>query len=88
MDFVGTRPVVCELGLEELDVCVRLRALADGGIRMVHPRPAANGEFGDRTYCVGESGEFSVPREKRWEYGVRGRYRMCAAAGRSPNRSK
>ena len=47
-DLVGARPVERELGLEDLDVRVRLRALANGGSRMVHPRPAAKGEFRHR----------------------------------------
>ena len=53
-DLVGTRPVERELGLENLGVRVRLRALADGGSRIVHPQPDANGEFWNRAQCVGE----------------------------------
>ena len=54
-DFVGARPVERELGLETLGVRVRLHNLADGGSRIVHPRPDAKGEFGNRAQCVGES---------------------------------
>ena len=53
-DFVGNRPVKRELGLEDLGVRVRLRALTNGGSRVVHPNPATNSEFGDRMQCVGE----------------------------------
>ena len=53
-DLVGARPVERELGLEDLGIRVRLRALADGGNRVVHPHRAANGEFGNRVQCVGE----------------------------------
>ena len=45
-DFGRACPVVRELGLEGLGVRVRLRALADSGSHIVHPHPAANGEFG------------------------------------------
>ena len=53
-DFVRARPVKRELGLEDLGFRVRLRALADGGRRVVHPYLATNGEFGDRAQRVGE----------------------------------
>ena len=53
-DLVGARPVNRELGLEDLGVRIRLRALANGGSRVVHPNPAINNEFGDRAQRVGE----------------------------------
>ena len=46
--------------LEGLGIRVRLRALADGGRRLVHPHPAANAKFGDWTQCVGEGGVAAV----------------------------
>ena len=55
-DFVGARPVEQELSLENFGVRISLGALADGGSRMVHPYPAANDEFRNRTQCVGEGG--------------------------------
>ena len=54
--FVGARPVERALGLEDLGVRVRLRALAGGGSRIVHSRPAADDQFGNRMQCVGEGG--------------------------------
>ena len=53
-DFVGARPVEQELGLEDLTVRVRLRALADGDGRIEHPHSATNGEFWNRAQCVRE----------------------------------
>ena len=53
-DLVGARPVERELGLEDLGVRARLRALADGGSRVVNPHPAANDGFENRAQCVGE----------------------------------
>ena len=53
-DLVGARPVKRELGLEDLGIRVRLRALANGGSRVVHSNPATNSEFGDRAQCVRE----------------------------------
>ena len=53
-DFVAARPFGRELGLENLGVRGRLRALADGGHRIVHQHPDANDEFGNRAQCVGE----------------------------------
>ena len=53
-DLVGARSVKRELGLEDLGVRVRLRALVNGGNRVVHPNPATNNEFGDRAQCVRE----------------------------------
>ena len=52
--FVGARPIEPELGLEDRGIRVRLRASADGDSRVVHPHPAANGEFGNHAQCVGE----------------------------------
>ena len=52
--LVGVRPVERELGLEDLCVRVCLRALADGGSRIVYPHPAANNDFGNRVQCVRE----------------------------------
>ena len=40
----------------DFDVRVSLGALANGGSRIVHPRPDANGEVGNRMQCVGEGG--------------------------------
>ena len=48
------RQVERELGLEDLGVRVRLRALVDDGSRMVDRYPAADGEFGNRAQRVGE----------------------------------
>ena len=53
-DIVGARPARRELGLEDLGVCVRLRALSNGGSRVVYPYPSANGEFGNRAQYVGD----------------------------------
>ena len=53
---MGGYTVERELGLEDVGVRISLRALADGGSRLVHPRTAANGEFGNRTQCVGDGG--------------------------------
>lgn len=39
--------------------------MVDGGSRILHPRPAANGEFGNRAQCVGEGS--SVPHERKCE---------------------
>ena len=47
-------------GHKDLDVRDRLRALADGGRRIVHPHPAGNGEFGDCTQCIGKGGVAAV----------------------------
>ena len=55
-DFAGARSVEREFGLKDLHVRVRFCTLADGGHRIVHPRPAADGETGDWTQCVGEGG--------------------------------
>ena len=44
-DFVGARSVERELGFDDVGVRVRLRALAEGGSRVVHPHPAPNGEI-------------------------------------------
>ena len=52
-NFVEAHPIERELGRENLGVRVRLRALADGGNRIVHRHAAANSEFGNRTQCVG-----------------------------------
>ena len=48
------RPVEGEDGLEDLGVRVGLRALADGGHRIVHPRLVADVKFGDWMQSVGE----------------------------------
>ena len=53
-DLVGARSVKRELGLEDLGVRVRLRALTNGGSRIVRPHPAANGEFGSLAQGVRE----------------------------------
>ena len=53
-EFLVSRLVERELSLEVLGVRVCLRALAAMGSRIVHPHPAANGDFGNRTQCVGE----------------------------------
>ena len=52
-EFVGTRPVEREFGLEDRGVRVSLRALADGGRPIAHPRSADNGGFEERTQCAG-----------------------------------
>lgn len=49
MTFVEARPVGRELGRENLGIRISLRALVDAGSRIVHPRPAANDQFGYRT---------------------------------------
>ena len=51
---MGARPVERQLGLEDLGVRIRLRALADGGSRIVYSRQPANSEFANRAQRVGE----------------------------------
>ena len=46
VNVVGACSIEGEYGLEDLGVRVGLRALADGGHRIVHLRPAANVKFG------------------------------------------
>ena len=58
--FIGGRPVERKLDLEDLGVRARLHALADGGSRIAHPRPAINEKFGNRTQCIGEGGVWST----------------------------
>ena len=53
-DFVGTCRAKRDLGFDDLGVRVRLRALADGGSRVVHPYTVTKSEFGDRAKCIGE----------------------------------
>ena len=86
--FVGARPVEGELSLEDLGVRVRLRAVSEGGHRIVHPRPAANGEFEDWTQCVGTGGVAGVHAGKQGGRGVRERYRTRAAGDPLPSRSR
>ena len=59
-DLVGGRPAGRELGPENLGVRIRLRAMVDGGSRIVRPHPAASDELGNRTRCVGEDGVSTV----------------------------
>ena len=59
-DFAGARPVEIIFVLENLSIRVRLCTLADGGRRIVHPGPAANGELGDWTQRAGEGGFAAV----------------------------
>ena len=47
-DLVGARLARRELGLEDLGVRVHLRALVNGGRRVVDTNPATNSESGDR----------------------------------------
>ena len=51
-DLVRARSVSREIGLEDLGVRVRRRAVANGGSHVVHPYGATNSELGDRAQCV------------------------------------
>ena len=65
-ELVRARPVEREFGLEYVGVGVRLLTLADGGGRVVHPRPTTRNEVRCWTQRVGE-GRFSAANTRTGE---------------------